>query len=142
MSGTQVITNGESGLNVRNSLNAGLSGLLGLSYVTNDRTSGGTPGDITLALTDAGKRLYHPGSDTTSRAVNIPTNASVAFGDTASSPFFNDVGAGTLVFTPAGGVTLILNGASVSTATAAPGYGGVLNYLTGDRWEISGGSLS
>ena len=117
-------------------------GLLGLKYVTDTRLAGGTAGAITLALTDAGHLLYHPGSDVTSRAVTIPLNATVAFGNTATIPFYNDVSAGTLVFTPTGGVTLVLNGASVATATSAAGFGGSLMHITGDIWQITGGSLS
>ena len=120
---------------------AALTGLIGLSYVTDSRASG-APGNITLALSDAGKLLYHPAADTTPRTVTIDTNAHVAFGDTATIPFFAAIGAGALVFTPASGVTLIMGGASVATATAAAGYSGRLMHITGDIWQIAGEALS
>jgi hypothetical protein len=119
------------------------TGLLGLSYITDDRTSGGTAGAIILALRDAGKLLYHPAADTSSRVVTIPLAASVAFADTAIIPFYVEPGGGPLVFTPVNSsVKLVLNGAEVATATCAAGYDGVLTHITGERWKITGGSLS
>ena len=52
----------------------GSGGIVGLAYVTDTRASGGTAGNITLALADAGKQLYHPAADTASR-VNYPTSS-------------------------------------------------------------------
>ena len=119
-------------------------GLSGLSYVTNDRTSGGTPGAITLALADAGALLYQPGTDTSPRVVTIPLHASVAFADTETIPFFVGASGGGLVFTPYSGVTLIKadGTGSVATATAIAASNGTLIHITGDIWAISGGALS
>lgn len=118
-------------------------GLLGLAYVTDTRASGGTAGNITLALADAGKQLYHPAADTASRVVTIPLQATAAFAETETIPFYIEPSGGTLVFTPeTSSVKLVMNGAEVATATAAAGFDGVLMHVTGERWKITGGSLS
>ena len=142
--GTGVATALGNAVNAANGLASGASarGLLGLAYVTDTRLVGGTPGNITLALADAGKKLYQPASDTTPRVVTIPLQASVPFAETETIPFDVWIGGGGLVFTPTSGVSLRLNGALVATATAAAGYSGTLTHLTGELWEIVGEALS
>ncbi|MEO5341468.1 MAG: hypothetical protein H7837_13295 [Magnetococcus sp. MYC-9] len=52
--------------------------------------------DYTLALADAGKLLYHPGSDTTARTLTVPAHASVAFPVGTTFHLVNDGAAGAL----------------------------------------------
>jgi WD40 repeat protein len=46
----------------------------GVSYPQNSQSA-----NYTLVLSDAGKQIFHPASDTTTRTYTIPANASVAF---------------------------------------------------------------
>lgn len=50
--------------------------------------------DYTLQLSDAGKHIFHPTSDTTARAWTIPANSSVAFRVGTAITFANELGAG------------------------------------------------
>ncbi len=56
-----------------------------LGILQNSQSSG-----YTLALTDAGKSIYHPSTDTTARAWVIPANGSVAFPIGTTVTFIND----------------------------------------------------
>ena len=98
--------------------------------------------DYTLVLTDAGKHIYHPGSDTSTRTWTIPANSSVAYTIGTAITFVNDTSGGaitiaitsdTLVLAPAGTTgsrTLAANG--VATAIK----------MTSTRWMISGSGLT
>lgn len=96
----------------------------------------------TLALTDAGKHIYHPSSDTTGRTFTIPANSSVAYDLGTALTFVNDIGAGsvtlaidsdTLVWFPSGGTG--------SRTLAAGGVATALKVET-TRWIITGTGLS
>ena len=95
-----------------------------------------------LALTDAGKQLYHPSADTTARTWTIPANGSVAFAVGTKIDVVNDCSAGvltiaittdTLVWFPAG--------TTGSRSLAACGEA-TLSKVTSTRWVITGAGLT
>lgn len=98
--------------------------------------------DYTLVLSDRGKHIYHPPSDTSSRIWTIPANASVAYRIGTAITLVNDAGAGaitlqitsdTLVFAGTGATgSRTLNAASVAT----------LLKVNTTRWIISGTGIS
>lgn len=95
----------------------------------------------TLALTDAGKTLYHPSADVTARLWTIPANASVPFPVGAVVTIDNDDAAGALTIAITTD-TLVLVGTAGTTGsrTLAEGGRAVLQKVTATRWRISGGS--
>jgi hypothetical protein len=96
---------------------------------------------ITL-ITDNGKHLYHPSSDTTARSFTLPANSVVAYPLGAAITFVNDVGAGVLTIELVAD-TLVWadNGAIGSRFMVGPGVATAIKVGT-TRWIISGAGLS
>jgi len=94
-------------------------------------------GNVTLALTDAGKHYYSTASSTTT--LTIPTNSSVAFAIGTAIGIINQ-GTGNITVAPAVGVTLYLNGNSTAGSRVITSYivGSIIKVAT-DTWFISGG---
>lgn len=96
----------------------------------------------TLLVSDAGKHVYHPGTDTTARVWTIPANASVAFPIGAALTFINDTGGGVITIAITTD-TLVLAGAGTtgSRTLAANGVATAVK-MTATRWIISGTGLT
>ena len=98
--------------------------------------------DYTLVLTDAGKHIYHPGADTSTRTITIPANASVAYTIGTAITFVNDTSAGALTIAITSD-TLVLapDGTTGSRTLAANGMATCIK-MTSTRWMISGSGLT
>lgn len=95
-----------------------------------------------LILTDSGKHIYHPGSDTTARTFTIPANGSVAYSIGTTLTFINDTSAGVLTIAITTD-TMILAGAGItgSRTLAANGIATAVK-MTSTRWIINGTGLT
>ena len=98
--------------------------------------------DYTLVLADAGKHIYHPGADTSTRTITIPANASVAYTIGTAITFVNDTSAGALTIAITSD-TLVLapDGTTGSRTLAANGIATCIK-MTSTRWMISGSGLT
>lgn len=96
----------------------------------------------TLALSDAGKHLYHPSADTSARTWTIPANASVAFPVGTAVTFINGVSAGAITIAITSD-TLRMAGLGVtgSRTLAASGMATAIKVTT-TEWFISGAGLT
>lgn len=96
-------------------------------------------GATTLALDHRNKHLYATSSG---YAVNIPLNATVAFGLGAAVEIVND-GSGSITVVPAGGVTLVWAGPGTTGTRTLARYGDARVLKVGtDTWFISGTGIS
>ena len=98
--------------------------------------------NYTLVLSDAGKHIYHPGTDNAPRVFTIPANASVAFPIGSVITFINDnssysvlinINTDTLIMSPAG---------STGARTLAPYGMATAIKITATDWYISGTGLT
>ncbi len=98
--------------------------------------------DYTLVAADAGKHIYHPGADTSTRTWTIPANASVAYTIGTAITFVNDTSAGALTIAITSD-TLVLapDGTTGSRTLAANGMATAIK-MTATRWMISGSGLT
>ena len=97
----------------------------------------------TFILSDAGKHIYHPSSDTTARIWTIPANASVPFLIGTTISLINDTGAGNITLA-IGGTDILSKGGTGSTGSCtllADGMATVTK-VTATRWKISGINIS
>jgi len=99
--------------------------------------------NYTLALTDAGKHIFHPSTDTTARTFTIPANGSVAFPIGTAVTFVNQHGAGTITIAIGGTDAMYLAGAGTvgNRNLAANGTATALK-VTSTEWLISGVNLT
>lgn len=95
-----------------------------------------------LDLTDIGKQIYHPSTDTAARTWTIPANSAVAFPIGAPVTFVNDTGAGAITIA-INSDTLVLAGvgSTGSRTLAADGNATALK-IGPTRWQISGSGLT
>lgn len=98
--------------------------------------------NYTTVLTDAGKHIYHPSSDTTARTWTIDSNANVAYPIGTAITFINDTSGGTITIAITSD-TLVLAGAGTtgSRTLAANGIATAVK-VTSTRWIISGTNLT
>jgi hypothetical protein len=98
--------------------------------------------DYTLVAADAGKHIYHPGSDTSTRTWTIPANASVAYTIGTAITFVNDTSGGAITIAITSD-TLVLapDGTTGSRTLAANGMATAIK-MTATRWMISGSGLT
>lgn len=96
----------------------------------------------TLVLSDSGKHIYHPSSDTTARTWTIPANSSVAYPIGTAITFVNDTSGGTITIAITTD-TLVLAGTGTtgSRTLAANGVATAIK-VTSTRWIISGTGLT
>ena len=97
-------------------------------------------GDYTLALSDQGKHVYHPTSDTTARTYTIPTNATVAFPIGTVITIVNDTSAGLITLTTADTLVLAGTGTTGDRTISANGIVTILK-ISATRWLASGSGL-
>lgn len=98
--------------------------------------------DYTLVASDAGKHIYHPAADTSTRTWTIPANASVAYDIGTTVTFVNDLGAGAILIAITSD-TLVLadNGSTGTRSLAAPGVATAVK-VAATRWMISGTNVT
>jgi len=98
--------------------------------------------DYTLVLADAGKHIYHPGADTSTRTWTIPANGSVAYTIGTAITFVNDTSGGAITIAITSD-TLVLapDGTTGSRTLAANGVATAIK-MTSTRWMISGSGLT
>ncbi len=97
----------------------------------------------TTTLADAGKAIYHPAADTTTRTWTIDSNATVPYPIGTVITFDNDYGAGAITIAIASD-TLVLVGAAGSTGSRTLASGGQATAIkvTSTRWRINGTGLT
>ena len=94
----------------------------------------------TLAMSDAGKQLYH--SNATGYAWTVPPNSSVAFPLGTTIVMVND-GSGVITITQGSGVTIVWVPSGSTGNRSLAQYGLVtLTKIGTDRWYLSGSGLS
>ena len=99
--------------------------------------------NYTLVLSDAGKQIFHPASDTTARRFTIPSNASVAYPIGTSITFINENGTGGIVTIAINSDVLRLAGLG-SLGDRTLGRNGIATAvkITSTSWIISGVNLA
>jgi len=97
--------------------------------------------DYTLVLTDAGKSIFHPGSDANDRTFTIPANASVAYPLGTAVSFLNmSVNNVSIAITSD---TMYLSGYGYTGTRTLAQYGAATAVkMTSTTWMISGNGLS
>lgn len=131
------------------SLASGVDAVLSLSTGPSSTASMGFRGvpqqsksaNYTLVLSDAGKHVYHPLSDTAGRTFTIPANASVAFPIGTVVSFVNmDTASCTIAITTD---TMYLAGAGTTGSRTLAQFGIATAIKTGStEWLISGTNLT
>lgn len=96
----------------------------------------------TLVLSDAGKHIIHPSTDTTARTFTIPANTSVAYPIGTAITFVNQNSAGTLTIVITNDtMRLAGTGTTGNRTLTANGVATVIK-LTSTEWIISGIGLT
>ena len=94
--------------------------------------------DYTLALTDAGKQIFHPSADTTARTFTIPSNSSVPFDVGVAVSIINQNAAGVITIAITTDVMRLAGvGSTGSRSLAANGIATIVK-VTSTEWIISG----
>ncbi len=98
--------------------------------------------DYTVAASDDGKHIYHPGADTTARTWTINSNTNLALPIGFTVTFVNDTLGGVITIAITTD-TLVLagTGATGSRSLAASGMATAVK-MTSTRWMISGSGLT
>lgn len=96
--------------------------------------------DYTLLITDAGKHIFHPATDTNNRTFTIPANASVAFPVGTAVTFINMVNTVTIAITT-DTMTFMGTGGTGSRTLAANGIATALK-IASTAWIISGTNIT
>jgi hypothetical protein len=96
----------------------------------------------TLVLSDSGKHILHPSSDTTARVFTIPANSSVPYPLGTAITFINQNGAGTITISITSDTMRLAGpGTTGSRTLAANGIATAIKIGT-TEWLISGNNLS
>lgn len=94
--------------------------------------------DYTLALTDAGKQIFHPSADTSARTFTIPSNGSVPFDVGVAVSIINQNAAGVITIAITTDVMRLAGvGSTGSRSLAANGIATIVK-VTSTEWIISG----
>ena len=113
-----------------------VDGTNGVGYLNIPQNS--KSANYTLLISDAGKHVYHPSSDTSARVFTIPANSSVAFPVGTAVTFINDTSAGTITISITSDTLVFLpSGGTGSRSLAAGGIATAIKVTT-TRWVISG----
>ena len=96
----------------------------------------------TLVLTDGGKHILHPSSDTTARTVTIPANASVAFPVGTAVTFVNQSGAGSLTIAITSDTKRLAGAGTTGSRTLAANGVATALKIASTEWIISGAGLT
>lgn len=117
-----------------------IQGLIATSVAQAGIAQNSQSADYTLVLTDGGKHILHPASDTNNRTFTIPANASVAFPTGTVITFVNMVNTLAIAIT-SDTLTFAGSGSTGSRSLAAYGVATALKIGT-TEWLISGTNLS
>jgi microcystin-dependent protein len=99
------------------------------------------PNDYTLVLTDSGKHVFHPSSDTSARTFTIPGNALVAFPVGTAVSFINQHNAGSITITSVDPLYLAGAGTTGNRTLAPSGVATAVKVAT-NEWIIYGAGLT
>ena len=94
--------------------------------------------DYTLALTDAGKQIFHPSADTTARTFTIPSNGSVPFDDGTAVSIINQNAAGIITIAITTDVMRLAGVGTTGSRTLADNGIATIVKVTSTEWIISG----
>lgn len=108
-----------------------------LNTPQNRRSSG-----YTCVLSDSGKHIYHPSTDTTARTYTIPAHASVAYPMGTQLTFVNDTSAGVVTISINADVLVLAGTGAVGSRTLAANGIATAIKVTNTRWMISGTGLT
>jgi hypothetical protein len=96
--------------------------------------------DYTLVITDAGKTIFHPSTDTNNRTFTIPDNGSVAYPIGTAVCFLNMANTVTIAITTD---TMYLSGSGSTGSRTLAQYGAATAVkMTSTTWMISGNGLT
>lgn len=98
--------------------------------------------NYTLVLSDSGKHILHPSTDTTARTFTIPANASVAFPIGTAITFVNQAGAGPLTIAITNDTMRLAGAGTTGSRTLAANGVATAIKLTATEWIISGTGLT
>ncbi len=98
--------------------------------------------NYTCVLTDSGKHIFHPSSDTTARTFTIPSNASVAYELGTSLTFVNHNGAGNVSISIDTDTLRLAGTGSTNVLTLAPNGIATALKVSPTEWIIAGTGLS
>lgn len=99
-------------------------------------------GDYILDLTDIGKQIFHPSTDTVARTWRIPANSAVAFPVGAPVTFVNDTGAGVITIAINDDTLVLAGSGTTGSRTLAAGSNATALKVDETRWQISGSGLT
>ena len=98
--------------------------------------------NYTCQLTDNGKHLLHPSSDTAARVWTIPSNAVIAFDIGTAITFVNQNAAGVISIEINSDVMRLAGEGTLGTRTLAANGCATALKITATEWIISGTGLS
>ncbi len=98
--------------------------------------------DYTLVLSDDGKHIYHPSSDTTARTWTIPSNSVVGFPIGAVVSFANDALAGVITISITSDTLIFAGTGEVGSRTLAANGVATMIKVTTTQWLINGNGLT
>lgn len=96
----------------------------------------------TLTASDAGKHLLHPGSDSSARTFNIPSNSSVPYAIGTAITFVNQNGAGVLTIAITSDTMRLAGPGTTGSRTLAANGVATAIKITSTEWIISGIGLT
>lgn len=96
----------------------------------------------TCVLSDAGKHILHPSSDTTARTFTIPANSSVAYPIGTAITFINQSGAGTITIAITTDTMRLAGAGTTGSRTLAANGIATAIKITSTEWIISGTNLT
>lgn len=94
--------------------------------------------DYTIAASDNGKHIYHPGADTTARTWTIDSNANLALPIGFIVTFVNDTSAGVITIAITTDTLVFAADGSTGSRTLAESSMATALKVTSTRWMISG----
>jgi hypothetical protein len=97
--------------------------------------------NYTLALTDAGKHIFHPATDNNARTFTIPANSSVAFPIGTAVTFINMASANVTIAITTDTLTFSPSGSTGSRTLAIRGSATAIK-ITATQWLISGSAIT
>ena len=113
----------------------GASGYLGVPQVSSSAA-------YTLVLSDAGKHILHPATDTAARTWTIPANSAVAFPIGTAVTFVNQASAGSITISITSDTMRLAGAGTTGNRTLAAGGLATAMKITATEWIISGVGLT
>jgi hypothetical protein len=98
--------------------------------------------NYTLVASDAGKHIFHPGTDTTARTITIPANSVTPFPIGTVITFVNQHAAGVMTININSDIIRLSGGSGTGNRTLAANGMATALKITGTEWIISGSGLT